>query len=137
MRRTCLLPRAKFGRSRLRDSAADDGGVSVAVNAPRLLVRARIHRPLLAVRHRGHAVAGDAERNQIIARCRGATGAKRQIVFAGAALVAIAFNENAHVLIAAQPRGLALKNSARFWREIETVVTKEDAVTDRDAELFG
>jgi len=32
---------------------------------------------------------------------------------------------------------LALKNSARFWREIETVVTKEDAVTDRDAELFG
>src|SRR6185312_6992561 len=68
--------------------------------------------------------------------CGGAAGAERQVVFARAALVAIAFNENAHVLVAAQPCGLALKNGARFWRQIEAVIAEEDAITDRDAELF-
>src|SRR5262249_48944216 len=57
-------------------------------------------------------------------------------VFARAALVAIAGHHDPYVGVLAQPRGLALEHRAGLRRQVEAIVTKEDAVADGDAEVF-
>jgi hypothetical protein len=66
---------------------------------------------LLAVGDRLHTRGRDAEADEKLLHGVGAARAKREVVFARAAFVAIAFDRNADRWIFLQPRRLALPKS--------------------------
>src|SRR6266851_1345506 len=59
----------------------------------------------LAETDRGQPVGGNAQRNEVLLHGAGAAIAERQVVFRGAALVAVAFNGHAKLRIVAQKLG--------------------------------
>src|SRR6185312_12255422 len=89
--------------SRASARALGDRSVGVAVLGPRLFVVAGIDRLLLAVGDRRDPARRDPVRHQEFAHSVGAAGAEREVVLAGAALVGVAFDPDAHCRIAAQP----------------------------------
>src|SRR5258707_9247874 len=78
----------------LRIRAAGDGGHGAPVLCPAILRRLRADRMFLAIGDRVDASGGNAETDEIFLHRVGAACAKREIVFARAALVAVAFDEH-------------------------------------------
>ena len=86
------LPRGCDRCSEILAAGAVQHGDGAAVLAPAGDVVADRDRALLAVGDGLHAVAGDALGDQKVARGGGAAGAERQVIFARAALVGMAFD---------------------------------------------
>src|ERR1700704_792793 len=80
-----------------------------AVLRPARYVVADRDRPFLAVGNRAHAMGLHAARDQIVVQGRPPPGAKRDIVFARAALVGVAFDDEAVLRVAAQPLRLLVQ----------------------------
>src|SRR5665811_686683 len=74
-----------------------------AVLRPAGDVVAHRHRPLLAVGDGAHAVGLDAARDQIIAHALRPAGAQRDVVFARAALVGMAFDGEGILAVVGEP----------------------------------
>src|SRR5665811_1601802 len=68
-------------------------------------------RPLLAVGDGAHAVGLDAARDQIVARGLGAPCAERDVVFARAALVGVAFDGEGILAVIGEPLRLLVELS--------------------------
>src|SRR5262245_20901220 len=79
--------------------------IGVAVAAPCAVVMARIDRAVLAERHSGDAAAVDALGLQVGRDSIGPAGAEGDVVFAGAALVGVAFDLHLGPGVLLQPRG--------------------------------
>src|SRR6185437_2904381 len=88
-------------------SAAVDRGDADAVLRIGLFVRADDDWALLAVADRANPAGRDAQGHQHALDRRGAALAERQVVLAGAALVAVALDRHGDVRIPLQPLGLA------------------------------
>ena len=95
---------------------------------------ARVERTLLPY-DTTHAVLGNAERDEVVTRRRGATGAEREVVFAGAAFIAIAGDEH-RTFGYGKPRYDVREPNALPPRD-RSDRSQEHAVTDGDAEIFS
>src|SRR5438874_1127039 len=67
---------------------------------------------------------------------RAAAGAKRDIVFAGAALVGVAFDREGVVAVLLEPLRLLVEGAARLHRELGRIRLKEHAVADIDDKVL-
>src|ERR1043166_5129369 len=81
-----------------------------AVLGPGILVMALRDRPLLAVRHGFDAAAVDAVADEVLLRRRGPAVAERQVVFVGAALVAVPADADAEGRVGLQDRHLLVQH---------------------------
>src|SRR4029079_10977588 len=90
----------------------------------------------LAVGNRTHAAGLDAARCEIVADCLRAGGAERDVVFARAALVGVAFDREGVVAVLLQPLRLLVERGARGRREFGGIGFEEDAVADVDDEIL-
>src|SRR5229473_1720798 len=79
--------------------------VAAAVLLPAGLVALRAERFFLAEADGGHAVGRAAQRDEVLLHGAGAAIAERQVVFRGAALVAVAFDGHAKLRVVAQELG--------------------------------
>src|SRR5207253_4042441 len=120
--------------SRLRGGAEDRH--SAAVLRPARNVVADRDRAFLAVGHRTHAAGLDAARGEIIANRLGTAGAERNVVFAGAALVGVAFDREGVIAVLLQPLRLLVERAARLHREFGGIGLEEDAVADVNDEVL-
>src|SRR5262245_38424196 len=93
-------------------------------------------RPFLAVGDRAHAADLDAARGKVVAHRLGATGPERDVVFAGAALVGVALDQEGVARIGAQPLRLLLERGHRLRSQFSRIVLEEDAVADIDHEVL-
>src|SRR5947199_2796317 len=83
-----------------------------AILAPGTFVMAFDGGAFLAPAYRLHPRRGDAARLEIVARRIGAAIAEREIIFAGAALVGMAFDGDADRGVAGEPGGLSVERGA-------------------------
>src|SRR3954452_13731918 len=109
---------------------------SAAVLRPARDVVADRDRTLLAIRHGAHAVGLDAARGEIIANRLGPAGAERDVVFARAAFVGVAFDREGVIGVLLQPLRLLVERAARLHRELSRIRLEEDAVADIDDEVL-
>src|SRR5262250_2842367 len=93
-------------------------------------------RPLLAVADRRDAPRRDAERDEHVLDRLGAALAKREVVFAGAALVAMSFDRHRDIRIAAQPLRLTAQDLLPLRLDVGLVIVEEDAVAGRRGEIL-
>src|SRR5215207_4613024 len=93
----------------LRPSPSIEDRDGAAVLRPARDVVAHRHRPLLAVGDRADAGGGDAPRSKIVAHHLGAAAAEREVVFARAALVGVALDQERVARVARQPLGLLVE----------------------------
>src|ERR1700731_4591543 len=93
----------------LRSGAGVEHRHGAAVLRPARYVVADRDRPFLAVGNRAHAMRLHAARDQIVVHGLRAPGAERDIVFARAALVGMAFDEETILRVAAQPLRLLVQ----------------------------
>src|SRR4051812_22926150 len=103
---------------------------------PGLLSGSADRRAFLAVAESGDTVGGDAAGGQVVLHRGGAAVAQRQIVFARAALVGVAFDRHADIAVLLEPLGLPVQGRARFGAEIDLIVAEEDAVADIGREVL-
>src|ERR1700756_3233953 len=96
-----------------------------AVLGPGRLVMAGIERALLAVADGADAAGVDAEGDQILLGLVGAAGAEREVVLLGAALVAMAFDEQVVLRIFLQPGGRGGQRRLRVGGQRRIVVFEE------------
>ena len=75
-------------------------------------------------------MARDAARHQILADGFGAPRAKRDVVFALATLVGVAFNREGVTVVIAQPLRLFVERRARLTGKLRGIGVEENAVTD-------
>src|SRR5216684_8747963 len=107
-----------------------------AVLRPARDVIAYRDRAFLAVGDGPHPRGIDAARRQEGPNRLGTAGAKRNIVFAGAALVRMAFNGEGIAVVGLQPARLLLQGRDRLRRQIGLVALEEHAVADIDHEIL-
>src|SRR5208282_66623 len=103
---------------------------AAAVLRPGRFVVTDHRRAFLAVADGSDAAGGDAERDQRAFHRVGAAIAEREVVFARAAVVAMAFDRDFHVLIFLEPGCLALKRLLAFRLDVRLVEVEEDAIAD-------
>ena len=82
------------------------------------------------------ARGGDACGDQVVLGCRRAAFAERDVVFARAAFVAMAFERDLGRRILLQPRGLTIERSLRFRAQIGLIKAEEHAIADVDDHVF-
>src|SRR5690554_706273 len=116
-----------FG-SRKAVSLLDDSD-RAAVLAPAGNVVADRHRAFLAEGLAGDALLVDAARHEIVHHHRGAAGAQRDIVFASAALVGMAFDHDAVVLVLVEPGRLLVQRGRSLGGQRTRIRFEEHAVT--------
>src|SRR5665213_835393 len=121
----------------LRIRAAGDGGDAAAILRPAGFAGLGTDRTLLAIGDGFQTAGGDALAGQIFLHRIGAACAQRQIVFAGAAFVAVPFHGDTHRRVACQPGGLAAQNALVTVFDIVLVECELDGVADIDAEVLG
>src|SRR5690606_18933437 len=90
-----------------------------AVLRPGALVRTERLGTLLAPAYRLHPAGIDTARLEIVARRIGPAVAERQVILAGAALVGMALDRDAHVRVAVEPGGLRVEGALR--RTVERI----------------
>src|SRR5690606_24146222 len=83
-----------------------------------------------------HAGDIDAARGEIITHRLGAPGAERDVVFARAALVGVAFDDEGVLTVAGQPLRLLVERLAARLRQFGLIRLEEDAVADIDDEVL-
>ncbi len=88
------------------------------------------HRTLLAVGDGAHTVRIDAARSEIAAHRLGAACAECDVVFAGAALVRMAFDGEGIAVVGLQPLRLLLQGGDRLRAQLGLVALEEQAVAD-------
>jgi len=93
-------------------------------------------RPLLAVGDGLDAVGIDAERDKIILHAIRPPLAQRQVVFARAALVAMALDRDRVLAILLQPRRLLFQRILGIRADLVSLVLLENTVADADLELL-
>src|SRR3954449_12735000 len=118
--------RLVYSRPRLRGGAEDCH--SAAILRPAGDVVANRDRAFLAVGHRAHAAGLDAARSEIIAHRLGPASAQRNVVFARAALVGVAFDREGVIGVLLQPLRLLVERAARLRRELGGIGLEENAV---------
>src|SRR3984893_10064904 len=124
-------------RKRTRSGAARiQHGDRAAVLRPAGDVVADRNRPFLAVGNRAHARAIDAAGDQIIARDLRAAGAERDVVFARATLVGVAFDGEGIAVVLAEPLRLLVEGGTRLRRELGRIGFEEDAVAHVHDEIL-
>src|SRR5690606_16120248 len=105
--------------TRSRRYASRSGGIGwsvcqhcdrAAVLVPARDIVADRHRTLLAVGNCGEPVLGNAAADQIVDHRRGAASAQSDVVFARAALVGMAFDDDAILRVLLQPLGLLVQS---------------------------
>src|SRR6185503_20526257 len=129
-------PEKASGRNPASGARAEHGD-RAAVLRPAGDVVTHRHRALLAVGDRAHAARRDAARGEIVADRLGAPRAERDVVFARAALVGVAFDRELAVLrILIEPLRLLVERAARGGRQVGRVRLEEDAVADIDDEIL-
>src|SRR3954468_18038137 len=99
-----------------------------AVLGPGVLARAQGLGPFLAPADRRHPRRVDALGGEIILGSVGAPVTQREVVLAGAALVAMALDRPPHRRIARQPGGLRVEHRPVLVVEIILVGVEQDAV---------
>ena len=97
-------------------SAVDDDRLAIAVALVGLLGGARVDRTFLAVGQGGDAAGRHAAGDQVFADGIGPAGAEGQVVFAGAAFVAVAFDPDPDIGPATQPGDWASSTGAASAR---------------------
>ena len=95
---------------------------------------AKSNRALFTIRNGLDARRVDAQSDQVIFDRVRAAFAECKVVFTGAALVGMTFNNNFVLRIFLQPSGLQFEGATCFTGKIVFVETKEDAVTNVDSE---
>ncbi len=80
--------------------------------------------------------ARDAARDQIFAHRLRAAGAERDVVFAGAALVGVAFDGEGVAVVVAEPLRLLVERGAGLLGQLRRVGLEEHAVADIDDEVL-
>src|SRR5262245_8882709 len=110
---------------------------AAAVLRPRGLIALRHLRPLLAVADGLDAVRIDALRNQVVADGVGPAFAESQVVLAGAALVAVAFDGDCVVGVLTEPSRLLVQRFLGIGANLIAVVVEEHAITDIHLEVFN
>src|SRR3984893_14524734 len=124
-------------RKRTRSGAARiQHGDRAAVLRPAGDVVADRNRPFLAGGTGAHAGAGEAAGDQIIARELRAAGAERDVVFARAALVGVAFDGEGITVVLAEPLRLLVEGGTRLRRELGRIGFEEDAVAHVHDEIL-
>src|SRR6185436_20498405 len=118
----------------LRGGAED--GHRAAVLRPARYVVADRDRAFLAVGNGAHAAGLDAAGRQIVADRLGAAGAERDVVFARAALVGMAFDREGVVAVLLQPMRLLVERGARLHRQLSGIGFEEHAVADVNDEVL-
>src|ERR1700761_4973598 len=93
-------------------------------------------RAFLAVRDRAHPARIDALRGEEGANRLGAPRPKRDVVFAGAALIRMALDGEGIAVVGLQPLHLLVQRSDRLRRQIGLVALEEHAVADIDHEIL-
>src|SRR5689334_9255469 len=116
--------------------AARDSGYAAAILRPAILGRLRADRVFLAVGDRFHARGRDAQADQKLLHGIGSAGTEREIVFARAALVAVAFDRDANRGIFLQPGCLTLQRGFVVVLDIVLVESEMDRVPDIHAQIF-
>ena len=91
---------------------------------------------LLAVGNGAHAVGRDAARGEVVTHGLAAAGAERIVVFAGAALVGMAFDGEGVARIALEPASLLVEGRDGGRGQVGGVGFEEDAVADIDDEVL-
>src|SRR6185369_17018071 len=114
-----------------------DRSHAAAVLRPAAFVRLGALRTLLAVGDHGQTAGIDAQRGQVIGDRIGATLTERQVVLAGAALVAVAFDGHGRGGILREPGSLLLELRLRFCRQIIAVGVEEHAIADILLEILS
>src|SRR3546814_20218674 len=99
--------------------------------------RTEDRRALLAVADRAQPRAVDALGRQVVADRVRAALAEGEVVFAGAALVGVAFDRRRDVGVLAQPAGPALDRVASLGIAVVPVVIEEDAVARSEERRVG
>src|SRR5512143_2420444 len=119
----------------LRGRTTCYGSDAAAILSPAVLSRLCTNRVFLAVRNRLYARRRDAEADEVfLDRVRPAR-TERQIVFARAALVAIAFDGDADRGVFLQPCCLPLQRGLVVVLDIVLVKREMDRVPDIDAQI--
>src|SRR6202030_3674704 len=93
-------------------------------------------RTFLAVRDRPHPAGIDAARGEEGANRLGTPRTQRDVVFAGAALVRMAFDGERVAVVALQPLRLLFQGRDGLRRQIGLVALEEHAVADIDHEIL-
>ncbi len=75
--------------------------------------------------------------DEIVAHRRGAAGTERDVVFARAALVGVALDDEGVARILDQPLDLTIERGDRLRRELGGIGQEEDPVADIDDEFLG
>jgi hypothetical protein len=127
----CRLENCRSG------TGAADRGDGAAVLRPAGDVVANRDRTLLAVGNGFQALGGNTPGDEEVAGGGGAAGAERQIVFARAALVGMAFDDDGILPVLVQPLRLARKRRLRVGADRGRIRVEEDAVADVDGEVLG
>ena len=124
------------GEIALAGCAAHDLGEGVAVQGPGGLIRSRVDRAFLAVGDGIDARRADAEVHQIVPNNRRPALTEGKVVFARAALVGVAGNEDADVWIVLQPGCLTLQDLLVVSVQTVLVEVEVNTVADIHLEVF-
>src|SRR5476649_1414967 len=94
------------------------------------------HRALLAVGNRPHAACIDTPRCEEAFYGLRTLGTQRNVVFAGAALVSMAFDRKRVAVVLLQPLRLLIQRRNRLRRQLGLIAFEEYAVADIDDEIL-
>ena len=122
----------------LRVRTAGDDGDAAAILRPAGFVGLGADRTFLAIGHGFDAGGGDALADQILLHGIGAARTQRQIVFAGAAFVGMAFDASrARTDTGCSQAAWRPRMALSAVLDIVLVVAEMDGVADIDAEILG
>src|ERR1043166_4875120 len=123
------MPRETRAESRGSGACVEDRHRAAVLRPARNVVADR-DRPLLAVGDGAHAVGFDAARREVVAHRLGAPGAERDVVFARAALVRVAFDRKGVAVVAAKPLRLLVDPRDGLPGELGGIWFEEHAAVD-------
>src|SRR5690348_436324 len=109
---------------------------AATILGPARLVRFDAHRTLFAVGDRLHTAGADAERLQVVLHRIGTALTQTEVVFAGAALVAVTFDSHGAGRVLVQPRGLTTQDRLSGRLQVILVVVEVHGIADHRVEIF-
>src|SRR6516162_4726890 len=115
-------------RTAVETKLSVDGGDGYAVLGPRFFVRADDNRAFLAIADSRDPGCGNPRGDKDVLDRLSAALAESQIIFAGAALIAMTFDRHGDVRVAPQPISLTGQDLLRFRGDIRSVKSEEDAI---------
>lgn len=130
-------PFEKANVARQLHAGAAKHGNRAAVLRPAGNIVADGDRTFLAVGDRLQALRRDAARSEIVLGSSGTAGAEREVVFARAAFVGMAFDGDLVIRVTAEPLGLTVERLRGIGADRRGVGVKEDAVADIDREVWA